>query len=183
LTTIRPKELQHQDGAGESTKLNEKVELQLYRKILVGYDGSAPSKRALVKAASLAKALNAELKIIVGIEPSRSARRPRILIPNKLGPELEMEHSRLREEALAKARKAEDEIKNMLKMPPDKITSSVAEIHEKQPSKLILSRSETFGADLIVVGSRGLSTVDKLILGSVSTAIVNKSTIDVLIVK
>ena len=92
MTTIRPKELQHQDGAGESTKLNEKVELQLYRKILVGYDGSAPSKRALVKAASLAKAFNAELKIVVGIETSRSVRRPQILIPTKIGSELDQEH-------------------------------------------------------------------------------------------
>jgi nucleotide-binding universal stress UspA family protein len=149
----------------------------------VGYDGSAPSKRALVKAASLAKALDAELKIVVGIEPSRSGRHPHILIPSKLGAELDQEHARLRDEAAAKAAKAVDEIKNSLKIPSDKVTGSVAEVHEGEPSRLILSRSETFGADLIVVGSRGLSALDRLILGSVSTAVVNKSTIDVLIVK
>jgi nucleotide-binding universal stress UspA family protein len=155
----------------------------LYRKILVGYDGSAPSKRALVKAASLAKALNAELKIVVGTEPSRSSGHPHILIPTKIGSELDQEHVRIREEAVAKAAKAVDEINNSLKMPSDKVTSSVAEVHEGEPSRLILSQSETFGADLIVVGSRGLSALDKFILGSVSTAVVNKSTIDVLIVK
>ena len=152
--------------------------MHLYRKILVGYDGSAHSKRALVKAASLAKALNAELKIIVGVEPSRSGRHPHFLIPAS-----DEQHERLSADLLAKAQKAVDEIKDTIKIDPDKVTSSVAELDESEPSKLILSQSEAFGADLIVVGSRGLSALDKLILGSVSTAVANSSKIDVLIVK
>jgi nucleotide-binding universal stress UspA family protein len=63
------------------------------------------------------------------------------------------------------------------------VHNSVVRFRHAWTSRMILSQSGTFGADLIVVGSRGLSALDKIILGSVSTAVVNKSTIDVLIVK
>ena len=136
-----------------------------------------------MKAATLAKSFNAELKVVVGIEPSQFFQASAPHIPTRLGSELDPEHARLREDALAKAHEAVDEIKNTVKMPLDKVTTSVAEVHEGEPPGLILSQSMTFGADLIVVGSRGLSSLDKIILGSVSTTVVSKSTIDVLIVK
>jgi len=39
------------------------------------------------------------------------------------------------------------------------------------PKRVILEQAEAFGADLIVVGSRGLGAWDRLLLGSVSEAV------------
>ena len=39
------------------------------------------------------------------------------------------------------------------------------------PKRVILEQAEAFGADLIVVGSRGLGAWDRLLLGSVSQAV------------
>ncbi|MFZ8822770.1 MAG: universal stress protein [Desulfurococcales archaeon] len=47
----------------------------------------------------------------------------------------------------------------------------------------IVKAAEENKADLIVVGSSGLSTLRRLILGSVSRKVINKSKIPVLVVK
>jgi len=152
-----------------------------YRKILVGYDGSGASKRALLKAASLAKMVDAELRIIVVYELARTTKSPQILVPTRPRFDSDAEEEKLREGALDKSKKAVEEAKKFLSN--TKISSCVANTREGNPSQLILLESESFGADLIVVGSRGLSALDRFILGSVSTAIVNRSTADVLVVK
>ena len=51
------------------------------------------------------------------------------------------------------------------------------------PAKMILDTAKTKGADLIVVGSRGLGGVKGLLLGSVSNAVVQNSKVPVMVVK
>jgi nucleotide-binding universal stress UspA family protein len=47
----------------------------------------------------------------------------------------------------------------------------------------ILAAAKEFGAELIVVGARSLGPVGRLVLGSVSTKVVHESECDVLVVK
>ncbi|MEM4971782.1 MAG: universal stress protein, partial [Sulfolobales archaeon] len=56
-------------------------------------------------------------------------------------------------------------------------------IRHGDPGVEIVKVAEENKADLIVVGSRGLSTFRRLILGSVSRRVINKSKIPVLVVK
>jgi len=51
------------------------------------------------------------------------------------------------------------------------------------PAKALVEQAQESGADLIVVGSRGLSGAERLTLGSVSTHVVHHSPCDVLVVK
>lgn len=51
------------------------------------------------------------------------------------------------------------------------------------PAKAILDVAKSEGADLIVVGSRGLGGVKGLFLGSVSNAVVQNSKVPVMVVK
>lgn len=51
------------------------------------------------------------------------------------------------------------------------------------PAKIILDIAKIKGADLIVVGSRGLGGVKGLLLGSVSNAVVQNSKVPVMVVK
>jgi nucleotide-binding universal stress UspA family protein len=52
-----------------------------------------------------------------------------------------------------------------------------------RPAEAILDAARTEGADLIVVGSRGLGGVKGLFLGSVSNAVVQNSKVPVMVVK
>ena len=51
------------------------------------------------------------------------------------------------------------------------------------PADEILKAAKQFEAELIVIGARSLGTVERLVLGSVSTKVMHESECDVLIVK
>jgi nucleotide-binding universal stress UspA family protein len=51
------------------------------------------------------------------------------------------------------------------------------------PKRVIVEEAEAFGADLIVVGSRGLGAWDRLLLGSVSQAVATHAKCSVVIVR
>jgi nucleotide-binding universal stress UspA family protein len=57
------------------------------------------------------------------------------------------------------------------------------ELHSGDPVDVICRRGEELTADLIVVGNRGLGTLDRFLLGSVSTAVVQRAPCSVLIVR
>src|SRR5699024_5555442 len=54
--------------------------------------------------------------------------------------------------------------------------------HEN-PGKKIILQAKNLNCDLIVIGSRGLGGFKKLILGSISSYVVNHASIPVLVVK
>ncbi|MCI4464999.1 MAG: universal stress protein, partial [Thermoproteus sp.] len=54
---------------------------------------------------------------------------------------------------------------------------------EGDPAAAIVEYADKIGADLIVTGSRGLSSIKRVLLGSVSTGIVNHAKRPVLVVK
>ena len=51
------------------------------------------------------------------------------------------------------------------------------------PADEILAAAKAFEAELIVIGARSLGTVGRLVLGSVSTKVMHESDADVLVVK
>lgn len=52
-----------------------------------------------------------------------------------------------------------------------------------RPASAILDEAHAAGADLIVVGSRGLGSIESLLLGSVSTEVVERSPVPVLVAR
>lgn len=51
------------------------------------------------------------------------------------------------------------------------------------PAEQILATAKAFGAELVVIGARSLGTVKRFVLGSVSTKVMHEAECDVLIVK
>ena len=51
------------------------------------------------------------------------------------------------------------------------------------PAEKIIEEAEKWGADLIVMGSRGLGGFSRLLLGSVSDAVIRYSKVPVVIVR
>ncbi|QGA54064.1 universal stress protein [Sulfolobus sp. E5-1-F] len=142
----------------------------VFKNIIVAYDGSENAKRALDVAIDLAKKYEAKLTIIEAIDTS-------VLVGMGLGPvpgevinEMYNKAKRDIEEAKAKA-----------------INSGVKNVEgvnvEGDPATVVIDYAGKTGADLIVTGSRGLSTVKRIFLGSVSSRIVHEAKTPVLVVK
>ncbi|MFN7106061.1 MAG: universal stress protein [Pyrobaculum sp.] len=128
----------------------------MYRRILVAYDGSVYAKNAIKHAVVIAKSFGASLYVItVAIDPSQVAI---------------------------------DTAKKVAREAADDITSqglSVAEVAVRSgvPATEILNYAEEKEVDLIVMGSRGLSTLQRIVLGSVSQTVASRARVPVLIVK
>ena len=123
--------------------------------IVVGYDGSDASERALIRAAELARFYEAKL-IVTSVVPVLIASQP----TGDPGPELRQASERVRELGL------EAELVDAVGEPAEAIVE-VAEVHQ---------------ADLIVVGTREPSTVERLLGHSVSEGVQRRAHCDVLIV-
>jgi nucleotide-binding universal stress UspA family protein len=132
-------------------------------KIIVGYDGSDAAKRALDRAVTLA---GDEGKIVV-VAAAEAHARAGITEGARLDPS-EIERRRKDLEA-AKALLSERGID--------------VETMEAQgdPGDVIVESAKD--ADLVVVGSRGLNPLQRLLLGSVSSKVVHRAESDVLVVR
>jgi nucleotide-binding universal stress UspA family protein len=73
-----------------------------------------------------------------------------------------------------------DSAASILKTAPSKIST---ESVEGYPDKSIIEAAETLGADLIVVGARGLKGIKQLIVGSVTRSVAISSPKPVLVIK
>ena len=56
-------------------------------------------------------------------------------------------------------------------------------LHYGVPAEVICDLATELSADLVVVGSRGLGRLDRLLLGSVSTSVVQRAPCPVLVVR
>jgi nucleotide-binding universal stress UspA family protein len=128
--------------------------------IVIGYDGSEPSKHALERAAKLA---GGGKVIVVSAAHALVSRAGQTVDP------IESEES-ARHLAEAKTRLAELGVDAV-------VVEGVGD-----PAAVITAEAEQTGADLIVVGSNGKNLLERLFEGSVSTGVTRKSKTDVLVV-
>ena len=133
-------------------------------RIVVGFDGSEHGRKALARAAEIAG--GATVAVVSAAGPARLLRDPGVSPEDPADVEA-------RTEALAEARKYLE----------DKgITAQFVTGHGN-PADVIVQEAEESGADLIVVGTRGLNAAQRVLLGSVSTNVVHHATCDVLVVR
>jgi nucleotide-binding universal stress UspA family protein len=119
--------------------------------ILVGYDESAPSERALERAASLAELYGARL-IVTSVIP--------VLVTDGSTPAARTAPARVGELSV-----------------PAEVVEAIGD-----PAEAIVEVAEQRGADLIVVGTREPSLVERLLGQSVSEGVQRRAHCDVLIV-
>lgn len=141
-----------------------------YKHILVAYDGSELAQKALEQAVSLVRA-----NPVTQLTVLYAFHLPSIVVGAAYyaGSAIaDKEYYEYAEETLDKARKVVAEL-----------PYTGVEMREGFPIDTILETAEEKGCDLIVMGSRGLSGLKELVLGSVSHAVVQKAKMPVLIVK
>lgn len=138
----------------------------MYRRILVGYDGSEAASKAFDSALELAKNHNAELYVLT------------ISRPPEIGDDVESEA--VIENSREHHRKLLAPLQRRAEQAGVKGHFQVAVGH---PAEQIIMAADKHQVDLIVVGDRGRSKFARLLLGSVSKTVVQYADRPVLVVR
>ena len=145
----------------------------MFTRIVVGTDGSDTAAEAVRQALGLAKLSGAQLEIVSAYEPvpKRQVEREALDAPadvqHEIGPR---EDVNLVLDAAAAAARSE---------------GVEAQTHpvEGEPGEAILDVAEKTGADLIVVGNKGMTGARRFLLGSVPNNVSHHAPCSVLIVR
>ncbi|MCZ7566541.1 MAG: universal stress protein [Burkholderiales bacterium] len=145
-----------------------------YTRILAAVDGSAQGEHALRHAAGLARAFGAALRIVHVVDMG--------VLP--LAPELALDV-----EWLAKARRAEGE--KLLaaareRARADGVTAEARLVETatptQRPAGVLLEEAAAWPADVVVLGTRGRGSLERLLLGSVADGMARRSPVPVVLV-
>jgi nucleotide-binding universal stress UspA family protein len=138
----------------------------MFKKILVGIDGSPQSFRAAKMAGDIARAMNSDLYLVVAYDP----------LPRELG------ESYLETMIATRIKTAEEIYLTALQNCGEIQGKVIKEILEGPPAEAILAVTSAREMDLIVMGTRGLGRIASLFLGSQSQKVVAEAHIPVLLV-
>ena len=122
-----------------------------FRKLLVGYDGSPQSEKAVDIAFSLAECLDATVLVFAVArppEPCTSVELEAVLDDAK-------EHF-------------EEGFKKIMAMARSLNIEAQTDMAVGHPAEQVIHRAEVDGIDLIILGRRGRSMISRMMLGSVS---------------
>jgi nucleotide-binding universal stress UspA family protein len=143
-----------------------------YTSIVVGTDGSPSAERAVEQAAALAAADGARLVIVTAYHEGEGPTHgvPADALPQDI--RFVLTDRIQAEELVARGRDAAHEAG---------ARSVVVHALSGEPAHAILEAAADFGADLIVVGSRGIDRHAHFILGSVASSVAHHAPCDVLV--
>jgi len=145
-------------------------------KILLAVDGSAFSDAAIDGVAQRPWPANSEVKIITAAEiPVMIGAEPWAASPLYFE---ELDHA-IRDASTATLERAVSRLKST----SETRLQITSEVIQGSPREIIVNEAEEWGADLIVMGSRGLRAWSRLLLGSVSNAVVHHAQCSVEIVR
>ncbi|MBS7287221.1 MAG: universal stress protein [Candidatus Freyarchaeota archaeon] len=143
----------------------------LYKKIMVAIDGSEYSERALDRAINLAKTFNSQIILlnVVKTEELEIVRQYSESSYELVKSYLEQTADKLLTEAEKKVRKKG-------------IEDVVKKVAFGDPAEKIVDEADSEGVDLIAIGTRGLTGVKRVVLGSTTQKVMRWSNKDVLVV-
>lgn len=137
-----------------------------FRKILVGYDGSAASERAVDVAIDLARCTDAEIQVLAIARPPEPATIVEVdAVLDNAKEHFEEGFRKVRE----RAKSAEVRLETMIEV--------------GHPAEHLIHQAEINHAELIIVGRRGTSLFEKWILGSVSERVIRYAHCPVMVMK
>ena len=145
-----------------------------YRTIVVGTDGSDSAERAVEQSAQLAAADRARLVVVTAFE------------------HVDHDHDHDADDTsipsdvrwmLTDSNDAEERARRGRRLAHERgVDDVVVQAVEGEPAAKLIETADDFGADLIVVGSVGLTGTSRFILGSVAGTVLHHAPCDVLVV-
>jgi nucleotide-binding universal stress UspA family protein len=170
--------------------MNDKVQTTMFAKILVAYDGSPHAQWALLKAIEIGKIDKSEITVYHSVQHYFRTVKLNTFFPllgsssmkeDNMGISLDAEAAVFRsqmaigERLLAEAKK---------KVEDAGLKCAVELIENQGPVEAAKHLVETKGMDLVVVGARGVhNAVERVLLGSVSSGIVNSVCSNIMIMR
>jgi nucleotide-binding universal stress UspA family protein len=149
-----------------------------FHHIVVAYDGSAQARMALDRAIDMARTWASRLTIVMVYQPP-------ILWP--AGPMMGamMGPMPSPEPPSEDVKKTLNEVLRLAVQTAEErgVSNVRGELLQDHPAEAILSVVDHEHADLVVMGSRGQSTTTRLLLGSVSDAVIHHARVAVLVVR
>jgi len=141
------------------------------RKLLVPFDGSDSAMRALEHAIRLARGTEpVELVIVYAHQPPIIYGEIAMYLPEEKAEEVLRAHSEgILQPAIEKAKAAG--------------VSFTSKVLIGEIAKSIVSCAEASGCDGIVMGTRGMSAISNLVMGSVATKVIHLTKLPVTLVK
>jgi nucleotide-binding universal stress UspA family protein len=144
----------------------------MFKSIVVGTDGSDTAGAAVREAIELAGAVGAAIDLVSAYEPV--SHRPRAVASQA-------------PEDLQWAIGARDDVDATLREAAERVTEAGVPVRtfprEGDPADAILDVAEERGADLIVVGNKGMTGAKRFLLGSVPNRVSHHAPCSVLIVR
>lgn len=156
-----------------------------YQTIVVGTDGSSTASEAVQAAAELAKVHGARLVITTAFTPAKadamahlSGTAPASVASRQSGAPSDIQW------ALTERGQAESTVSEARRAAKEAGAGEVVVSTDAgDPSDVLLGTAREFLADLVVVGSVGLTSHTRLLLGSVADAVLHHAGCDVLVVQ
>jgi nucleotide-binding universal stress UspA family protein len=145
----------------------------MFGTIVVGTDGSETAAKAVSEATELARALGASIELVCAYEPVPSQR---LRSESREVPSDVQWMVTPREDADATLREASEAIQ-------EAGVPVISYAREGDPADAILDVAEERGADLIVVGNKGMTGAKRFLLGSVPNRVSHHAPCSVLIIR
>lgn len=142
-----------------------------YRNVVVGTDGSETAAAAVRHAAQLAKAFGARLTVVTAYAQSAGAGADTADVPDEL--QWMVTDVAGAEERAGAGKKVAAEVGL------DDVRTRVG---RGDPAEMLIEAAEDTGGDLIVVGSKGMASASRFVLGSVPNKVSHHAPCDVIIV-
>ena len=146
------------------------------RRFLIGIDGSPHARRAVAFVATLPPPRGGQVYLISVVEPIRLPSTG--LLPSKIRAALTSEAAKAEKDRQAAARRQLANAEARLTRAGWRARS---EVRSGRPLDEVLAA--TRGADILVVGARGVGAMERLLLGSVAEGAVSRAPVSVLVVR
>ena len=148
----------------------------MYKSIVVGVDGSDTARAAMLKAADLAKLTGARVHLVTASAKGYLAEM--VAIEPIAGGMLEA--------LKTAAAQVESASEAMLARAADDVAARGVDVEthivDSAPADAIVDVAQTVGADLIIVGNKGMRGTKRYVLGSVPNSVAHHAPCDVTIV-
>ncbi len=148
-------------------------------KILVATDGSEYSAEAVDKCAELLKFDEpSEIRVVSIIEPLAPVGVEPFGVSTNYYAEAEKEAEKNAEDVVAAAK---ERLENLIDS--DNVTVGTEVFFSRSTKGAIIDDAQTWGAELIIVGSHGYGFMKRMLIGSVSDAVVKYAPCSVLVIR
>jgi nucleotide-binding universal stress UspA family protein len=143
-------------------------------KILLAVDGSDASMSAVAATAALSMPADSTIEVVS-------------VIPDSFAPEGSPWPNVIRVDPPTDRDRVQDDVARRLRDIADRVrkgqTHTEVRVLEGRPATEIVTEAARFGADLILMGARGLSAVRRVLLGSVSSEVIDHAPCSVLVAR